>query len=85
MNPSKAKTKPILTEGPIAKTLLIFFWPILLGNVLQSLNGSINSIWVGKFLGEQALAANGQCEFDGKFGKLLFVRRDYPRISRLQS
>ncbi len=51
------KQRPILTEGPIAKTLLFFSMPILLGNILQSLNGSINSIWVGKFLGEQALAA----------------------------
>lgn len=46
-----------LTEGPIAKTLFLFSLPILLGNVLQSLNGSVNAIWVGKFLGEQALAA----------------------------
>ncbi|NOU97728.1 MATE family efflux transporter [Paenibacillus sp. LMG 31456] len=49
--------KPSLTEGPIAKTLFLFSLPILLGNVLQSLNGSINAIWIGKFLGEQALAA----------------------------
>lgn len=46
-----------LIKGPIAKTLFYFSLPMLLGNVLQSLNGSINSIWVGKFLGEQALAA----------------------------
>lgn len=58
MNPSEKKPgRPLLTEGPIAKTLFYFSLPILLGNVLQSLNGSINSIWVGKFLGEQALAA----------------------------
>ncbi|OXM88392.1 MATE family efflux transporter [Paenibacillus rigui] len=58
MNPSDKKAgRPLLTEGPIAKTLFLFSLPILLGNVLQSLNGSINSIWVGKFLGEQALAA----------------------------
>ncbi len=31
--------------------------PTLGSNILQSLNGSINSIWVGRFLGEQALAA----------------------------
>ncbi|ANE46978.1 multidrug transporter MatE [Paenibacillus swuensis] len=49
--------KPSLTEGPIAKSLFIFSLPILFGNVLQSLNGSINSIWVGQFLGSQALAA----------------------------
>ena len=46
-----------LTEGPIAPTLFSFALPILLGNVLQSLNGSVNSVWVGKFLGEAALTA----------------------------
>ena len=46
-----------LTEGPIARTLLVFALPTLGANVLQSLNGSVNSIWVGNFLGEQALAA----------------------------
>ena len=46
-----------LTQGPIASTLLLFAIPTLVGNVLQSLNGSINAIWVGRFLGEGALAA----------------------------
>ncbi|HUO96953.1 MAG TPA: MATE family efflux transporter [Steroidobacteraceae bacterium] len=46
-----------LTEGPIATTLYRFALPILLGNVLQSLNGSVNSVWVGKFLGPAALTA----------------------------
>jgi putative MATE family efflux protein len=46
-----------LTQGPIAKTLLAFALPTLGSNILQSLNGSINSIWVGRFLGESALAA----------------------------
>jgi putative MATE family efflux protein len=46
-----------LTQGPIARTLVAFTMPILLGSVLQSLNGSVNSIWVGRFLGESALAA----------------------------
>lgn len=46
-----------LTQGPIGKTLLLFALPTLGSNILQSLNGSINSIWVGRFLGEQALAA----------------------------
>jgi len=31
--------------------------PILFANVLQSLNGSVNSIWVGRYLGEAALTA----------------------------
>lgn len=46
-----------LTEGPIARTLFIFALPILGGNVLQSLNGSVNAVWVGRFLGEDALGA----------------------------
>jgi MATE family, multidrug efflux pump len=48
-----------LTEGSIPRALLLFSLPILMGNLLQSVNGSINSIWVGKFLGEAALAATG--------------------------
>jgi putative MATE family efflux protein len=46
-----------LTSGPIAPALLAFALPTLGSNVLQSLNGSINAIWVGRFLGEEALAA----------------------------
>ena len=46
-----------LTAGPIAGTLLAFALPTLGSNILQSLNGSINTIWVGHFLGEAALAA----------------------------
>jgi putative MATE family efflux protein len=46
-----------LTQGPIASTLLAFALPTLGSNVLQSLNGSINAVWVGRFLGENALAA----------------------------
>ncbi|CAM8648315.1 MULTISPECIES: MATE family efflux transporter [Sphingobium] len=46
-----------LTQGPIAGVLLMFAIPTLASNILQSLNGSINAIWVGRFLGAQALAA----------------------------
>lgn len=46
-----------LTEGPVGRTLLLFALPILAGNIAQSLNGSVNAIWVGKFLGETALTA----------------------------
>ena len=48
-----------LTEGSIPPALLAFSLPILFGNVLQSVNGSVNAIWVGKYLGEAALAAVG--------------------------
>jgi putative MATE family efflux protein len=46
-----------LTEGSIPGTLFHFALPILFANILQSLNGSVNSIWVGRFLGEAALTA----------------------------
>jgi putative MATE family efflux protein len=46
-----------LTQGPITRTLLLFSLPTLGANVLQSLNGSINTVWVGRFLGEAAIAA----------------------------
>jgi putative MATE family efflux protein len=46
-----------LTTGPIGKTLLAFAVPTLVSSVVQSLNGSVNAIWVGRFLGEDALAA----------------------------
>jgi putative MATE family efflux protein len=56
MKPASAPNAS-LTEGSIPRTLFFFTLPVLAGNVLQSLNGSINSIWVGKFLGEAALTA----------------------------
>ena len=46
-----------LTQGPIMRTLVVFALPTLLGNVLQTLNGSINAVWIGRLIGESALAA----------------------------
>ena len=46
-----------LTQGPLFKTLVLFSLPVLFGNVLQSLNGSVNTVWIGRLLGEDALAA----------------------------
>ncbi|MCC6170998.1 MAG: MATE family efflux transporter [Gammaproteobacteria bacterium] len=46
-----------LTTGSIPRTLFAFALPLLMGNVLQSVNGSINAVWVGKFLGTAALTA----------------------------
>ena len=52
-----APTSHNLTEGPIGRNLFAFALPILAGNVAQSLNGSVNAVWVGRFLGEEALTA----------------------------
>jgi putative MATE family efflux protein len=46
-----------LTEGSIGPTLLKFALPTLASSIIQSLNGTVNAIWVGRFLGENALAA----------------------------
>jgi putative MATE family efflux protein len=46
-----------LTQGPIYRTLLMFSVPTLMANILQSLSGTVNSIWVGRLIGEDALAA----------------------------
>ena len=46
-----------LTQGSIGPTLLKFALPTLASSILQSLNGTVNAIWVGRFLGESALAA----------------------------
>ena len=47
-----------LTEGSISSGLFRFSLPILFANVLQSLNGSVNSIWIGRYLGEAALTGS---------------------------
>lgn len=53
----KPQARMDLTQGPIAKTLLMFSLPVLGTSVLQSINGSINAIWVGRLLGPEALTA----------------------------
>ncbi|RST30365.1 MATE family efflux transporter [Sphingomonas ginkgonis] len=54
---SQGRGRHDLTQGPITRTLLLFMLPTLGSSILQSLNASINTIWVGRMLGEQALAA----------------------------
>ncbi|HPN86366.1 MAG TPA: MATE family efflux transporter [Smithellaceae bacterium] len=45
------------TEGNITKQVIDFTLPIMLGNVLMSVYGIINLIWVGRLLGHKAVAA----------------------------
>ena len=51
------RTSLSLIEGSVSRRLLSFTFPILYASILQSLNGSINSMWVGHYLGTAALAA----------------------------
>ena len=46
-----------LTEGPITKTLLLFSLPLMGGNMLQSLQGTVNQFWVSHTLGVSAITA----------------------------
>ena len=46
-----------LTEGPVLRTLVLFSIPMLLSNILQSLSGTINNIYIGQMIGVDALAA----------------------------
>ncbi len=55
--PARPHGRQDLTKGPVAKTLLLFALPSLGVNILQSVNHSINSVWIGRFLGPEALAA----------------------------
>lgn len=46
-----------MTEGPIAKSILNFAGPILLGNIFQQLYNIADTLIVGNLLGNKALAA----------------------------
>ncbi|MGN0553336.1 MAG: MATE family efflux transporter [Oscillospiraceae bacterium] len=48
-----------LTQGNVTKTLLIFAFPMILGNLLQQCYNIADSLIVGKYLGSGALAAVG--------------------------
>ena len=48
-----------MTEGPIWRQILIFSIPLILGNLLQQLYNTVDTIVVGRFLGSNALAAVG--------------------------
>jgi putative MATE family efflux protein len=45
------------SSQPLWRTFLVFLGPMVLANILQSLSGTINSVFIGQMLGVQALAA----------------------------
>lgn len=51
------KSLVVLTEGPIWKRIIAFAFPMFLGNLFQQLYNTADSLIVGNFLGEKALAA----------------------------
>ena len=48
-----------MTQGPIARQLLLFSLPLMVGNIFQMLYNTVDVIVVGNFVGTQALAAVG--------------------------
>lgn len=59
-NPSGLRGVPVAPVGaprPLWKVFLFFLAPMLLSNILQSLSGTINNVYVGQMLGVSALAA----------------------------
>lgn len=59
MSKIKIKKTVDLTEGSIPKKLFLFALPLMLGNLLQQFYNIVDTIVVGKYLGENALAAVG--------------------------
>jgi Na+-driven multidrug efflux pump len=49
--------KSVSTSPPLWKTFLVFLAPMMLSNILQSLFGTINNIYLGQMIGVDALAA----------------------------
>ena len=46
-----------MTEGSIARQLLLFALPLMAGNIFQMLYNTVDSIVVGQYVGKEALAA----------------------------
>ena len=48
-----------MTEGSIFRTIFLYSLPLIAGNFLQQLYNAFDSVIVGNFVGETALAAVG--------------------------
>ena len=53
---------PLMTEGNIAKQLILFALPLLVGNLFQQLYNTVDSIVVGNYVSKTALAAVGSTD-----------------------
>ena len=48
-----------MTEGSVIKSIVTFTLPMLIGNIAQQLYSTVDSIVVGKYIGDNALASVG--------------------------
>ena len=55
----KKTTTRDMTSGPIARQVVLFCLPLMLGNIFQMLYNTVDSVVVGNFVGTEALAAVG--------------------------
>lgn len=46
-----------LAEGNILRLIIVFAFPLLVGNILQLLQQTINAFWIGRFIGETSFSA----------------------------
>ena len=46
-----------MTQGSIARHLIAYALPLILGNIFQLTYNAVDSVAIGKFAGENALAA----------------------------
>ena len=67
------KKSRLMTEGSIWKSILLFSVPLILGNMLQQLYNTADSIIVGNFVGSNALAAVGSSGSPGSARALPWV------------
>ena len=86
-----------MTRGPIAPLLVKFTVPLVLGNLFQLTYNAADSVIVGRFVGEDALAAvgtsnplmtlailfiNGMCLGAGILVSNAFGAQDWPRLEK---
>ncbi|MBE5962599.1 MAG: hypothetical protein E7256_14685 [Lachnospiraceae bacterium] len=53
------KKKVDMTTGPIMRNVFLFAIPIILGNILQQLYTTVDTLVIGQFCGSTSLAAVG--------------------------
>lgn len=81
-----------LTEGSISGKLILFAFPLMIGNLLQQFYNIVDTLVVGRYLGENALAAvgsaytlmifitsviSGLCMGSGVFFSIQFGKKSY--------
>jgi putative MATE family efflux protein len=54
---TQGSSRQDFTQGSIPRHLIAFSLPMFLGNVLQALYNTVDSIWVGRYLGKEGLAS----------------------------